>query len=243
MFTINHLFVLLLAVILTEGGVSVHNPFYCYSQDPIRPQNSWFGIHTAYETNRGQSINANVSTCSPSKFWFLSRHGTRWPNPTELNNIWAINRIHNDILSYYDQGRTSLCASDIELLRNWEFDPNITMEFEQYLVATGWIEFEGLGKRYQAAFPSILSSTYSPNDYRFRSTIFQRTRASLNAFADGLFGVNGHEDVDFEEVDGPDYLLRAYSLCPLYNEIILNLPEREAFREGPEYQEMTSQVR
>lgn len=241
MTTVAHLLVLSFAVLFVHAGVSVHNPFYCYSQDPIRPQNGWFGIHTSYETNRGRTINANVSTCNPSKFWMLSRHGTRWPNPTELNNIWNNEHLGQQIQLHYEQGKTSLCASDIELIRNWQFDPNITVELAQYVIAAGWNELEGLGQRYQAAFPSIFSP-YSPNDYRFRASNFQRTQVSLHAFADGLFGLNGHEQIDLEEVVEPDYLLRAYTVCPLYNEIITNLRERDEFREGPEYQQMTTQV-
>lgn len=241
MFSITRLLLLSLAIVLTECGVSVHDPFYCYTQDPIRPQNEWFGFHTGYETIRGRNINANVSTCNPSKFWLLSRHGTRWPNPTELNNIWAIDPVHEEILSNYNRGRTSLCASDIELVRSWQFDPNITVERAQYVSVAGWNEVEGIARRYQAAFPTILSSTYSRNDFLFRSSNYQRTQFSLQAFADGLFGANGHQDVDFITIQ-PDYLLRAYTMCPLYNEVVGSLPERDAFREGPEYQQMTLQV-
>ncbi len=242
MFSVTNLFLLSLAAIATDAGVSVHNPFYCYSEDPIRPQNAWFGIHTAYETARGQNINANVSTCDPAKFWMLGRHGTRWPNPTELNNIWANIRLRNETVSHHNQGKTTLCASDIELLRNWQFNPNITLELAQYLTESGWNEWVGIAQRYQTAFPSILSSTYSPNDFLFRGSNYERTQRSLYAFTDGLFGEDAHENVSFEEVIEPDLLLRAYTHCPLYNEIITNLPERDAFREGPEYQQMTSQV-
>lgn len=242
MFSVSQLFLISLTIILTQGGVSVHNPFYCYSRDPIRPQNAWFGIHTSYESIRGQIINANVSTCNPSKFWMLSRHATRWPQPTELNDIWATDRLHGEIRSNYDQGKTSLCASDIELIRNWQFDPNITHEFAYYLSEAGWNEMEGLGQRFQAAFPTIFSS-YSPNDYLFHSnTLEQPTRLSLHAFADGLFGVNANEQIEFEELTSPDYILRAYEHCPLYQEIVANISEQVEFREGPEYQEMTSQV-
>lgn len=237
-----NLLTLLLTVVFVQAGPSVHNPFYCYSEDPIQPQNGWFGIHTSYETNRGQTINANVSTCNPSKFWLLSRHGTRWPNPNELNNIWAAQRLHDTILSNYAQGKTSLCASDIELIRSWQFDPNITLEYAQYLISAGWSELEGIGRRYQAAFPSLLSSTYSPNDYLFRGIDYQRTQVSLHAFADGLFGTDGHQQVQFEAIENTDHFLRGYSLCPLYNELIATLPERDAFRDGPEYQQMTTEV-
>lgn len=62
------LFVVTMIIMLTEAGVSMHNPFYCFSQDPIRPQVGMFATTTAYETVRGQHINPNVSTCTPSKF-------------------------------------------------------------------------------------------------------------------------------------------------------------------------------
>lgn len=242
MFSVNHLFVLSLAIILTQAGVSMHNPFYCYSEDPIRPQNAWFGIHTAYETIRGQIINPNMSTCNPSKFWMLGRYGTRLPNPTELTNIFGNERLYQEILSNYEQGRTSLCASDIEMLKNWKFNPNITFDVAEDLVAAGWNELEQLAQRYQTAFPSILSSSYSPNDYFFYAADYQRTQVSLQAFADGLFGVNGHEQVYFEDVPEPDYLSEPWLHCPLYQQIINTFIERDEFREGPEYQEMTSQV-
>lgn len=124
--------------VLSNGSVSMHNPFYCYSEDSIRPQMGMFSTKTAYETSRGQSINASVSSCTPSKFWFVSRHGTRLPSTADLRNIFEYNEIlHSDILSNYDSGRTSLCSSDIELIKNWYFDPNITLENEQHLTHSG----------------------------------------------------------------------------------------------------------
>lgn len=56
-----------------ECGVSMHNPYYCYSEDPIKPQLAMW-LYTPYEVARGQ-INPNVSTCKPSRFWYLSRNG------------------------------------------------------------------------------------------------------------------------------------------------------------------------
>lgn len=223
--------------------MSVHNPFYCYSEDPIRPRSPLGGIHNSYEINRGQSINPNVSTCNPSKFWILGRHGTRLPLDTELPDIFGtVVRLHREILSNYDQGRTSLCASDIELLRNWQFDPDITIDVAGHLSSSGWDEMEALAQRYQAAFPTILPSTYSPFYYGFRSTDIQRTRVSLHAFADGLFGVNGYEDVRFDPIPEPDIFMRPYQNCPLYTQINAVRAEQDAFREGPEYQQMVGEV-
>lgn len=56
------------------------------------------------------------------------------------------------------------------------------------------------------------------------------------------YALFGHDEIQLDDVVAPDYLLRAYTQCPLYNELILDEPERDAFREGPEFQEMTTQV-
>lgn len=243
MLTVAHLFVFLLPCILSHASVSMHNPFYCYAEDPIRPQIGMFATKSTYETNRGRHIDPNVSTCNPSKFWLLSRHGTRLPSRSDLGRIFEYNeRLHRDIVSNYNKGRTSLCASDIALIRNWRFDPNITIEMEQYLTVAGWNELQGLAQRYQTAFPLLLPSNYSSNHYFFRTTDRQRTLASLRAFADGLFGYNGYEQVRFEDIPEPDFLLRPYDNCPLYDEVTDIPVEQNAFVEGPEYQEMVTQV-
>lgn len=105
----------------------------------------------------------------------------------------------------------------------------------------GWNEMEAMAQRYQTAFPTILPSTYFPNDYFFRSSDYQRTRYSLHAFADGLFGVNGYELVQFEDIPEPDLFMKSPNHCPLYNDII-PFAEQDTFIQGPEYQEMVMQV-
>lgn len=202
-----------------------------------------FATKSTYETNRGRNIDPNVSSCNPSRFWLLSRHGTRLPSRGNLGRIFQYgDQLRQDILRNYDAGRTSLCASDLKLIREWRFDPSITVEQEQFLTPTGWNELEGLGQRYQKAFPSILSPTYSPNNFYFRTTDRQRTLASLSAFADGIFGVNAHQEVQFDDVPEPDLLLRPHDSCPLYDEVTRNAVEQDAFEEGPEYEEMIAQV-
>ncbi|KAJ6644593.1 Multiple inositol polyphosphate phosphatase 1 [Pseudolycoriella hygida] len=228
---------------LTNGSVSVHNPFYCYADDPIKPQHGMFSTTSAYETTRGDSVDAGVSSCTPSKFWLITRHGTRLPSLSDLTLIFRHNEnLHSDIVRNFESGRTSLCASDINLIKEWKFDPNITFENEQFLTVSGWNEARQVAERYQSAFPSLLPSTYSRDTYFFRSTATQRTIGTLHAFADGLFGFNGHEQVEFEDIAQPDVLLRPYQFCPLYDEIANIRAEQNAFVEGPEYQEMIVQV-
>lgn len=202
-----------------------------------------FSTISTYETNRGRHIDPTVSSCAPSKFWFLSRHGTRLPSVPDLNRILQLNeKLHIGILRNYDAGKSTLCAADMALIRNWRWDPNITIEFEQHLTNAGWNEFQGLAERFQAAFPEILPSTYSSQDYLFRTTGLPRTVSSLFAFADGLFGFNGHQQVEFAEITLPDVLLRPHMYCELYLNATRVLEEQTAFIEGPEYQNMISEV-
>lgn len=112
------------------------------------------------------------------------------------------------------------------------------MENEQFLTVSGWNELVQLAERYQSTFPSLLPSTYSRNDYFFRSTDTQRTIGTLRAFADGLFGFNQYQQVDFEDIDAPDILLRPYNFCPLYDAIPGVRTEQNEFVEGPEYQQL-----
>lgn len=237
------LLLFLFAYLWSEASISMHNPFYCFSQDPIRPQIAMFATETPYEAVRGQSINASVSSCAPSGLWLFARHGSRLPTTSELENMFENNeRIQQDVLKNYDSGRTSLCSSDIELIRNWHFDPNITLERQQYLTVSGWNELQGLAQRLQEAFPTILSTTYSPTDFYFRHTATQRTLGSLRAFTDGLFGPNAFEHVNFEETTSQDRLLAPNLNCQLYNDVTSVNPEQAAFAEGPEFQEMLTQV-
>lgn len=52
-----------MAVTLSQASVSMHNPFYCFDTDPVRPQNSMFATKTAYEAVRGNGfINPSISS-------------------------------------------------------------------------------------------------------------------------------------------------------------------------------------
>lgn len=57
-----------------------------------------------------------------------------------------------------------------------------------------------------------------------------------------MFGVNGHELVHFESVpEEEDVYMRPFSICDLYYELPIRV-EQYSFIQGPEYQEMVTQV-
>ncbi|XP_037029400.1 multiple inositol polyphosphate phosphatase 1-like [Bradysia coprophila] len=202
-----------------------------------------FSTETPYELIRGRNIEPSVSSCTPSKFWLVGRHGARFPNSNEIRIINENSEaLHSNILSNYNAGRTSLCASDIALIRDWRFDPNITSENAQFLTVAGWNEVQGIAQRYQTALPTLLPSTYSLTHYSFRSAALPGMISSIAAFADGLFGLNGHQQVEFDNIDNPDLLLSPHENCPIFDEINSISTESDAFEEGPEYQEMSTQI-
>lgn len=200
--------------------------------------------HVSLQPHSNHILNIIINVaCTPSKFWFVSRHGTRLPTTSE---IIAINsnyeRLQRELIANYRAGRSSLCSADFDLIQNWQFDPNITVDIQQELTLSGWSEFEGMGRRFSQAFPTLLPSTYTPQQFLFRATNTTRTRSSLQAFADGVFGYNGHLDVQFEEATSPDLLLVPYNSCDLFLEVVANNTEHLAFAEGPEFQQSLTEI-
>lgn len=135
-----------------------------------------------------------------------------------------------------------MCQQDFNLINNWRFDPNITVAVEQFLTVAGWNEMVGIAQRYRNAFPTLLPATYSRSWYTFRHTDRQRTQASARAFADGLFGHNGYQQVVVEPVLDPDRLLRPHDGCPLYDAASDNTVQRGLWQNGPEFQSMMNNV-
>lgn len=148
----------------------------------------------------------------------------------------------NNIIAAHNAGRGNICQQDFNLINSWAFDPNITTDKEQWLTVAGWNEMKAIAQRYQRVFPTLLPSTYNRNTFTFRHTDRQRTQATVRAFADGIFGFNGYQQVLVEPVLSPDRLLRPHDDCPLYDAASDNTVQRVAWQNGNEFQMMMTQV-
>lgn len=63
MLKLNILFILSITFSHSHGSVSMHNPFYCFAMDPVRPQNQMFASKVAYEAVRGNGfVNPAISS-------------------------------------------------------------------------------------------------------------------------------------------------------------------------------------
>ncbi|KAJ6644488.1 Multiple inositol polyphosphate phosphatase 1 [Pseudolycoriella hygida] len=227
-----------------NAGVSINNPFYCYSTDLIRPQVQMHATRTSYEAVRRTSVNPTVSSCTPSRFWFLSRHGGRFPHPPDLQDMFdfADSTIQEDIARNYDAGRTTLCRQDFEMIRDWRRDPNLTLESASLTTEAGRIGMRNIARRYQQFFPTILTETYDRQRFHFRHTRTMRTNTTIRAFASGLFGESESENVFFEDVPENDSFLRPIDFCPPFREEVANQHQQVAFENGPEFEEMMEEI-
>ncbi|XP_055621311.1 multiple inositol polyphosphate phosphatase 1 isoform X2 [Toxorhynchites rutilus septentrionalis] len=209
---------------------------YCYSQDSDRTQSKHFATKTAYELIRATSNREHVvPNCRPSKFWLLSRHGTRLPGKKDIESLpRTLLNLRESILDNYGIRRTApdtgrMCQDDLELLRNWRWDSNITTDYDSFLTTQGWNDLKFLAKREQDRFYDVFTGNYEREHYLFRHTKSQRTEASFKAFVEGLFGDGAYNSIEPEPEPNDDTLLKPYEFCPAYdaNKDKNNLPDSE----------------
>ncbi|KAG4073282.1 hypothetical protein HA402_008628 [Bradysia odoriphaga] len=230
----------------------MHNPFFCYATDPIRSMTNMGSVITSYEAIRRfnfTTVNPYMSTCSPSRFWYLGRYGSRLPVASTIQTMinFVESSIQEDIVSNYEAGRTTLCREDYENIRDFtiesDFGDIFRVENGGLVTDAGRFALQNISRRFQEVFPDILTETYTPARFHFRHTGSPRTNDSIRAFATGLFGEAGAANVIYEPVPEVDWLLRPFDFCPAYSEETADWDrQRLAFRDGPEIQEMIQQV-
>ncbi|XP_037050011.1 multiple inositol polyphosphate phosphatase 1-like isoform X1 [Bradysia coprophila] len=230
-------------VACTNATLLVHDPEYCYSTDPIRSQLKMFSTTTPYDTVRGSAY--NPSTCTPKRFWLVSRHGSRYPSIADRDQLLSPNDpIQSKIMENYDSGKTTLCRRDAQKIREWHLDPTFVQTAgPANLSVTGWNEIKNIARRYQTIFPGLLPRSYSQSHYFFRNSPYLRTRQTAQAFAEGLFGPDVYQRVNYTGGSWPDLFMFPFGTCPAWMELISSGSiEAQAFADGPRFQEMITQV-
>jgi hypothetical protein len=53
--------ILFVCLTLAQSCFSMHDEFYCFASDPVKPQRSMFATQSDYEATRGARIDPNVS--------------------------------------------------------------------------------------------------------------------------------------------------------------------------------------
>lgn len=101
-----------------------------------------------------------------------------------------------------------MCENDLDLLKHWHWNRNITSDYSEFLTTQGWDESKFLAIRFQRFFPNIMENIYDRQKFHFRYTNTQRTEATFKAFVEGLFGPNAHEHIHVQQPPINDTLLR-----------------------------------
>ncbi|KAG5683997.1 hypothetical protein PVAND_013250 [Polypedilum vanderplanki] len=219
------------------------DPTYCYASDPIRSQQPRWADRTSNEFIRGHSVNPQVSSCTPARFWLYMRHGDRLPSTNDINRMVPFtNTQHPNIINAYNAGHSSLCPPDFTAINTWRWDSNITVAIEQFLTVSGWNIVKELARRYQRAFPTLLPPIYDRTRFSFRHTDRQRTQATVRAFADGLFGENAYRNVIIQDPPNPDPLLRPHDNCPAYDVASNTQAERDRWQNSQEFQATLTRI-
>lgn len=71
--------------------------------------------------------------CTPKKIWVIIRHGSRFPTGKELEKMQKLNPLKEMIMANYKKPEIKrnvcrLCDADYQLLKNWQWHENLTVE-------------------------------------------------------------------------------------------------------------------
>ncbi|XP_067005403.2 multiple inositol polyphosphate phosphatase 1 [Anabrus simplex] len=206
---------------------------YCYSD--ISDPYLYFSSKTAYEfIHPNNPSPENLPHCEPVQLWFLGRHGTRYPSAGNIAELRNLTTLRDLIVRNHETGAKEgrLCDKDLESLKSWTF--NLTVDDDNKLTPQGEEDLQFLARRLKQLFPSLLSTPYKSDLYHFRSTDTQRTKASAENFAKGLFGSSS--GIYIPPPLAEDYLLKPYHNCTAWEVLVRDNPnaviEATKFQEG-----------
>ncbi|XP_055690989.1 multiple inositol polyphosphate phosphatase 1-like [Lutzomyia longipalpis] len=250
--TLCGVFILMLSIEGSLGFVTQCCEEYCYGTDSDREQARHYATKSAYQIIKSgdSSRYYSIPNCEPTKFWMLSRHGTRLPSAKDMQKLRGLIDLRDQIIDNYEKRRSkpdtgALCDADYHGIKNWRWDSNLTGNFDNFLTSQGWEDLVLLAKHYQRILPNVLPNIYTSDKYLFRHTGIQRTEESFRAFVEGLFGVNAYQHVTLPP-DNNNTLLRPYDYCPAWEtqSDVIDEPSSEMskFIASEIYQDMLNQV-
>ncbi|XP_061710213.1 multiple inositol polyphosphate phosphatase 1-like [Cydia pomonella] len=149
----------------------------------------YFSTQTPYNAVRGDIRDSviNIPECEPISIWGIFRNGKTYPDPKSAIRMKEAIAIRDLVVSSYENGRCSLCAQDIDNLRDWVIDNNM---FDK----TSALHDEGRQEMFSIA--SRLKQVYSKlnelegANYRFTPTHHHWVKESAKAFLEGLGSKN-----------------------------------------------------
>lgn len=74
-----------------------------------------------------------------------------------------------------DRHLSQLCGEDLELLKRWNWNQNITDSFSNFLTVQGWNDLKYMALDYQRTFQRVLETTYTKRNYHVSNLLFIAT--------------------------------------------------------------------
>ncbi|KAJ8731979.1 hypothetical protein PYW08_014709 [Mythimna loreyi] len=122
------------------------------------------------------------------------------------------------IVSSCEIGNSSMCAQDIENIKNWNADVAILSK-PYDLAEEGYQELLRIGSKIYEAFPELLKELQE-KDYLFLPGFGQRFEESAKAFIEGL-----NQNLTIEKVTADSEILAPYSSCEKYKKEVRYSPD------------------
>ncbi|KAG6446409.1 multiple inositol polyphosphate phosphatase 1 [Manduca sexta] len=190
----------------------------------------YFSSKTPYNAVRGDIRDsvAKLKGCEPVSIWGLFRHGKRNPGIDFGKSMRDALIIKDYVIASYMNGNSSLCAQDIQNLRNYVIDDEMFNKVHQ-LSDEGYQDMVAIGSRLKEAYPKFLSNL-EKGSYTFRSAFGNWMEKSCKGFVSGL-----QEILDVEPATTDFDIIAPYTTCGKYQrDIKKNL---DTYAETFKYQE------
>ncbi|XP_047986193.1 multiple inositol polyphosphate phosphatase 1-like [Leguminivora glycinivorella] len=183
----------------------------------------YFSTKTPYNAVRGDIRDSviNLPECEPISIWGIFRSGRTYPDPKSAIKMKEAIAIRDLVVSSYEKGRCSLCAQDIDNLRDWAIDKDM-FDKTSALHDEGRKEMFGVASRLKEVY-TLLKELDRAN-YAFRSTQHRWVKESAKAFMEGLGNKNLVMDeltsdaikTDVEEDPAWNKEMNKYTISPDY---------------------------
>ncbi|XP_042858143.1 multiple inositol polyphosphate phosphatase 1-like isoform X2 [Penaeus japonicus] len=208
-----------------------------------------FGSFTPYSYVRGNFSASNQAPrgCTLKQTYMIIQHGVVLPNLlTTMRVRYRLSSLQSRIVKAFDEGKGELTHDEINLLSTWSTH-NLTLAGKT-LTEEGERDLIGLGKRFAAAFPYIITEGQEKENssLEFFSANYQYIVQSGTAFISGLLG--GTEEVPMViKKQKKDVRLEFPDLCYKYMKTVAtNTSERTVayrpFKTSPEMMEVFDRV-
>ncbi|KAJ6642688.1 Multiple inositol polyphosphate phosphatase 1 [Pseudolycoriella hygida] len=206
--------------------------YYCTSK--VREEewtSSYYGKKNAYIfVKPSPDREVPVEDTQPTNIFFVVRHGARQANRKTVDQLRHLEDVRDEILeAHKTRNSTEICESDLEKLRQWEFDTSNDNNSSASLTLQGVDEMKSLAHTYHRLFPNLVTTNYTKQDFHFRYTKTQRVQDSFTAFATELFGedVVGTIDVSMNNTLLKPFEFTDFATEWSKNEKSLELPDSE----------------